>query len=272
MAIFRKGKEIWKQMHEGKKIEQIYHIGKKYLSEWLSSTTKAAIKAVFGAEAEQVILRINNYLDGIANIDTTRAQQLANFIKEDPLLVCSLVETSKVRYLYNVGEPYIDTGFVPTKDTSIDIMYNKQGKENYPYGSAISHDKRSFETYNNELHFGYYVNVNNISNGIVHMWSNRNQYWWTNGGQEYSYTFYPFNDTFPYTLYLWALHRASIITSTNELKMWFFKIYDNDVLVRDFIPCQHDNQAGMLDIVSCQFYPNANTSGAFTIQLTDKEK
>lgn len=246
--------------------------GQWVMAPWLTPATQQAIIAAFGnEEGIAVILRANDYLNAIAATDTTRAQQLAMFINEDPMLVCSLVETSKMRCLYNVGKPYIDTGFIPTKDTSIDIMYDKQGKENYPYGSAISYNSRSFETYNNELHFGYPANVNNISNGVVHMWSNRNQYWWTNGGQEYSYTFNPFNDTFPYTLYLWALHRASIFTSTNELKMWFFKIYDNDQLVRHFLPMQRtDGTCGMLDIVSCTFHPNANTEGSFTIALTDK--
>lgn len=37
------------------------------------------------------------------------------------------------------------------------------------------------------------------------------------------------------------------------------------------IPCKHNGQCGMLDIISGTFYPNANTQGAFTIQLTNKE-
>lgn len=268
--ITHNGKYLSVATHHGMPIVAATMGGKMVYIQWLPLATQQAIVAAFGAEGTEVIRKTNDYLNRIATTDSQRALQLANFINEDPMLVCSLVETSKVRYLYNVGNPYIDTGFVPTKDTSIDIMYNKQGKENYPYGSGISYNSRSFETYNNELHFGYSANVNNISNGIVHMWSNRNQYWWTNGGEEYSYTFNPFNDTFPYTLYLWALHRASIITSKNELKMWFFKIYDNDQLVRHFVPCHHGNESGMLDIISGTFYPNANTQGSFTIQLTDK--
>jgi hypothetical protein len=45
---------------------------------------------------------------------------------------------------------------------------------------------------------------------------------------------------------------------------------EESVVNYQFVPCQHDNQAGMLDIISGTFHPNANTAGAFTIQLTDK--
>ena len=239
---------------------------------WLTPATQQAIIAAFGAEEGiAVIRRTNDYLNALALTDPTRAQQLAMFINEDPLLVTSLVETSKTRWLVNDGKPYIDTGFVPTKDTSIEIMYDKQGKENYPYSSAVSYNSQSFETYNNELHFGIIANVKGISDGKVHMWSNRNQYWWTNNGVEYSHIFPVYNGIFPYTFYLYALHRASVFTSVNPLKMWFFKIWDNDQLVRHFVPCQHGNEAGMLDIISGTFHPNANTAGAFTIALTDKQ-
>ena len=48
-------------------------------------------------------------------------------------------------------------------------------------------------------------------------------------------------------------------------------IKSNDQPVRHFIPMQRtDGTCGMLDIISGTFYPNANTEGQFTIQLTDK--
>lgn len=65
---------------------------------WLKTATQQAIIAAFGAEEGiAVISRTNDYLNALALTDITRAQQLAMFINEDPLLVTSLVETSKVR-------------------------------------------------------------------------------------------------------------------------------------------------------------------------------
>ena len=65
---------------------------------WLTHATQQAILAAFGAEEGMVVIsKTNDYLNAIALTDTARAQQLADFIQEDPLLVTSLVETSKVR-------------------------------------------------------------------------------------------------------------------------------------------------------------------------------
>lgn len=72
--------------------------GQRVFGNWLMTATQQAIIAAFGAEEGiAVITKTNDYLNAIALTDTTRAQQLANFINEDPLLVCSLVEVGKVR-------------------------------------------------------------------------------------------------------------------------------------------------------------------------------
>lgn len=59
---------------------------------------------------------------------------------------------------------------------------------------------------------------------------------------------------------------ATIDTSTiSFVKMYSTKIYDNNVLVRDFIPCYRnsDNEVGLYDLVNDVFYTNQGT-GAFT--------
>lgn len=112
MAIFRKGKEISDRLHEGKKIKQIYHICKKYLAEWLSSTAKAAIKAAFGAEAEQVILRTYNYLDGIASTDPKKAKLLAAFINEDPMLTPYFIQGGELKYYLSGKDDLVNGAWV----------------------------------------------------------------------------------------------------------------------------------------------------------------
>lgn len=49
-------------------------------------------------------------------------------------------------------------------------------------------------------------------------------------------------------------------------KIYEFKLYDNDILVRNFIPCyrKSDNVAGMYDIVSGKFFTNDGT-GSFAV-------
>ena len=64
---------------------------------WLTHATQQAIIAAFGAvEGIAVILETNDYLNQIATTDPQRALQISGFINEYPMLVASLVETSKV--------------------------------------------------------------------------------------------------------------------------------------------------------------------------------
>lgn len=112
MAIFRKGKGISNQLHKGKRIRQIYHIGKEYVMGWLSATTQAAIKTAFGAEAEQIILRTNNYLDGIASVDLQKANQLAAFINEDPMLAPYFIQGGELKYFLSGKDDLVNNAWV----------------------------------------------------------------------------------------------------------------------------------------------------------------
>ena len=50
-----------------------------------------------------------------------------------------------------------------------------------------------------------------------------------------------------------------------QMRCYSFKIYDNDILVRDYIPCvrKSDNKPGLYDKVSKTFFTNAGTSADF---------
>jgi hypothetical protein len=51
--------------------------------------------------------------------------------------------------------------------------------------------------------------------------------------------------------------------------MWYAKLYENDTMVRYFIPCikivNGVSTAGMLDCVNLQWYGNENNTGSFAI-------
>ena len=83
-------------------------------SSWLSKAARQAILVAFGHDdGWQVIGATDRYLNGIAATDQTKAQALAGFINEDPMMVCSLgLEvpgvTMPIRYLVGNGSSYID--------------------------------------------------------------------------------------------------------------------------------------------------------------------
>ena len=92
------GQYLDKASHGNMRITAACLGGQLVLGNWLMTATAQAIIAALGAEEGiAVISRTNDYLNALALTDHTRAQQLAMFINEDPMLVCSLVETSKVR-------------------------------------------------------------------------------------------------------------------------------------------------------------------------------
>jgi len=49
-----------------------------------------------------------------------------------------------------------------------------------------------------------------------------------------------------------------------SLKLYYFKMYYQGVLIRNFVPAQYNGEYGMWDLVEDKFYPNKGT-GSFTV-------
>ena len=69
-----------------------------------------------------------------------------------------------------------------------------------------------------------------------------------------------------YSPYIYAWKRGSngVLGYSHSGKMYRYRLYDNDVLVRNFIPCKYAGEAGMWDIVEGKFYGNKG-SGTFVL-------
>jgi hypothetical protein len=69
-------------------------------------------------------------------------------------------------------------------------------------------------------------------------------------------------------IYIFTLNSAkgdSIISQASKMRLYYFQIYDNDVLVRDYVPCINANgEAGLYDKVNNVFYGNAGTGSFIT--------
>ena len=65
--------------------------------------------------------------------------------------------------------------------------------------------------------------------------------------------------TSPVNMTLFALNDNWTINSQSSYKLYSCKIYDNNTLVRDFVPCyrKSDNVIWMYDLVNNQFYTNS---------------
>jgi len=174
---------------------------------------------------------------------------------------------TRLEYIESSGTQYIDTGFTPNQNTRVDVKFVPLSSSNdgvYVFGSGTSSTNRAFELYpwNGTLQSNYgtsTVNTATVTVGQTYEVS-KNRNVTTINGTSYSHTANSF--TAPYTLDLFALHRSSVVLPSNGMKLYYAKIWDNDVLVRDFIPVirHSDYQIGMLDLCEMKFYGSAGTN------------
>ena len=65
-------------------------------------------------------------------------------------------------------------------------------------------------------------------------------------------------------IYLFANHIDNSVEQIASIKLYGCSIYDNDIMIRNFVPCKNPNGVvGLYDSVNSQFYQNAG-SGTFT--------
>lgn len=69
------------------------------------------------------------------------------------------------------------------------------------------------------------------------------------------------------SFYVFTLNSAKdsdVLGQASKMRLYSFQMYDNDVLVRDLVPCRRaDGTLGLYDLTAKTFYTNAGT-GAFT--------
>lgn len=256
--------------------------GDKWLiGDWLLAATKAAILSAFGAEGAGVIQATNAYLNGLATTDREKAQRLANCINEDPMLVCSIVETSKVRTLDGDGKAYINTGIYADTNTGFDVSLITTDNSNNTCGMLSGSSRGNdagLELYywdaiwkiisNNEIATGVPVVVGNQYR-IIRLGEEWSVY--ENGAEKAKGTKAMVTYTSNTPIFLYCLNRGNSVSYNGKPRYIhaIIKQYGGPDIAH-LLPFIRNNECGMIDILTGTFYPNANTEGTFTIQLTDK--
>ena len=269
--------------HHGMRITAACLGGQGIFGLWLKTATQQAILAAFGEEGMVVISKTNDYLNAIAATDPARAQQLADFIQEDPLLVCSLVETSKVRYLVGDGKAYCKLRNVGRMSDTYEMKFKYNVGGSYRAWGVFG--QPSYTPINMSLTYSQGISVRWAYNGdqqINNLAPLTSTAWHTLKIENGYVTFDGVNkgrsaghkDGFVinYPMYLFTINPANTTpTATMNGCFEYYKHTSQEGEVMEHcVPCQHGGSSGMLDIISGTFYPNANTEGQFTIQLTDK--
>lgn len=179
----------------------------------------------------------------------------------------------QVEYIESTGTQWIDTGFMPNGDTTLEIDYQLTDYPSNCYLYGVSGDGTS------NYQCMHYIRVNVAQNRHEHALGNQLNTPITNSALDTNRHIIKRNKsniyfdstlmghpsaTFDaiYTMEIFARNsNGTVGNGKTKMKLYSFKIYDNGTLVRDFIPCYRkaDGAGGLYDLVEGKFYENQGT-------------
>lgn len=184
---------------------------------------------------------------------------------------------TELENISNTSASYIDTGYIPNTDTQLSIIanihrgttswqtlfgardaVNPGGTEyaffvrlndNYNFYPRITGDQYTYmpsQTYDEKIR----ININNTTVTITRQ-----------DGSSYSYTQTGSLSNLSTTLAVFALHNQTGYVDNGIIDLYSFKIYENNTIVKDFVPCKRnsDDAIGLIDIINNAFYTNLGT-------------
>ena len=195
-------------------------------------------------------------------------------------------EYKQVEYIESSGTQYIDTGFVPNQNTRtvIDFMPTSTSSP-FIFGSRLGYNNAyDLYTFSNKFRDDYAnTNYGNESSQPFPKSANKRYLFDKNKNhsimyeenvQFYDHTFTEKTINLSFNMFLFGLNDNGSIRSSNiaMMKLYSCKIYDNGILVRDFVPCYRidDDEVGLYDTVNDIFYTNQGT-GVFAYGKTQEE-
>lgn len=180
-------------------------------------------------------------------------------------------EIVELEYIQSSGTQYIDTGFIPNQDTRVvaEMEYVSHTAATCAlFGSGQAAHGEAFETFylSGNYYFGFgsanYTAKANVTTGkkmLIDLAKDRAVY--DIGGTVLNLT-PTASQTFTgqYELLIHAMHRGGSKQYLSVSRTYSFQIYDNGLLVRDFIPAKTiEGEVGLYDRVFHEFYRNAGT-------------
>lgn len=192
------------------------------------------------------------------------------------------VEYTQVDYIESSGTQYIDTGYKLNGNSEIytDYMLTSVSPNEIGmiFGARENNDKRGFmfgdASSNNSFPVAYYGEGNtssSIAKAISTNSENNKMYNLTVKDGKFNIselgTISFTKSTFSLTnsMYIFCGNQNSSPSYKVKARIYNFNIYENDTLIRNFIPCYRnsDNEVGLYDLVNNIFYTNQGT-GVFT--------
>ena len=176
---------------------------------------------------------------------------------------------TQLMYLESSGTQYINTGFTPNQDARIQLDCERTAANatDHFFGVRTGNSASSafaFYIYNSGWRWAYNnATASGTGPDIGRYFIDANKNITTiNGDTTLTGTYASF--TAAAAAPLFAMLSAPSGFSYGSFRLYTCRIYNNGLMVRDFIPCRNaSGTIGLYDLVNGQFYTNAGT-GAFT--------
>lgn len=215
---------------------------------------------------------------------SSNAYMKINSIKKNSFIKKNLQEGyTHVKYIESTGTQYIDTQYIPNSNTRIIMDFQSTQVPSGWFGFFSSRDGSS-NSYANQFALwmnssgvfrsNYYTDTgiyldSSISSTGRHIIDHNKNIVTMDDVVVATHTATTFNGT--YNLFLFAGHTGGTMELPSSMKLYSCKIYDNDILIRDYVPCVNANGiAGLYDLVNHVFYQNSG-SGNFIIDENESD-
>lgn len=172
-------------------------------------------------------------------------------------------EYTELAYIESTGSQYIDTGFKPNNNTRVVLSaYNLSNSSGWTFGTWESATSKQFAfSCNGTYSFRYGTTSKSLSQvpiGEFYVDYNKNNY--IINDVFGSFTAQTFESE--HNMYLFAINANGAVSSGKYTgRIYFCKIYDNGILVRDYVPAKDSNGViGLYDKLNNVFYSSASNT------------
>ena len=173
----------------------------------------------------------------------------------------------RLEYIQSTGTQFIDTGFKPNQNTRCDLdatFLDSDSTTSALFGARNGSNQQFWIFWQIPNFYARYNKVNiqvTASHSDRHTFSLNKNVFSVDGNQS-KVTAATFQS--PYDAFLFAINNAGSVNYKASAKLYSCQIYDNGILIRDYIPCQTTaGEIGLWDDVNSVFNGNAGT-GTFT--------
>ena len=173
---------------------------------------------------------------------------------------------TQVAWIESMGSQYIDTEFNPSSNTRViaEVEFLPKSSPTWLFAGRVTANDRNFGFLTLSNYYRSDFDAENTSFtttqtfvGKFKLDKNENV---TTLNDTYTVISPASTFSTPYSLVIFGCNTAGIVSGFCSAKVYSFQIYENESLVRDYIPCTNQTgEAGLYDLVNDQFYGNAGT-------------